>query len=81
MCVFHIVTVVDNIFFDFASNYTLNESKKEIEKFILKENLDLKKIKLINSLIYLNMSAMHTDPFSHLLYFLGLSRLRDYFNE
>lgn len=71
----------DNIFFEFTSNYTLNESKKEIEKFILKENLDLKKIKLITSLIYLNMSAMHTDPFSHLLYFLGLSRLRDYFNE
>ena len=59
----------------------LRNSKNEIEKFILKEKIDLNKIKLITSLIYLNMSPMHTEPFSHLLYFLGLSRLRDYFYE
>ena len=78
---FNFQNINGNIFFDFTANYSLNDSKNEIEKFILKEKLDLNKIKLITSLIYLNMSPMHTEPFSHLLYFLGLSRLRDYFYE
>lgn len=78
---FNFENINGNIFFDFATNYSLNDSKNEIEKFILKEKIDLNKIKLITSLIYLNMSPMHTEPFSHLLYFLGLSRLRDYFYE
>jgi hypothetical protein len=78
---FNFENINGNIFFDFATNYSLNDSKNEIEKFILKEKIDLNKIKLITSLIYLNMSPMHAEPFSHLLYFLGLSRLRDYFYE
>jgi choline kinase len=78
---FNFENVNGNIFFDFTTNYSLNDSKNEIEKFIIKEKLDLNKIKLITSLIYLNMSPMHAEPFSHLLYFLGLSRLRDYFYE
>ena len=78
---FNFENINGNIFFDFVTNYSLNDSKNEIEKFILKEKIDLNKIKLITSLIYLNMSPMHIGPFSHLLYFLGLSRLRDYFYE
>ena len=42
-----------------------------------KNILDLKKIKIISSLIYLNMCPLHADPFSNLLYFLGISKLAE----
>ena len=65
----------NKIFFDFALNNSSNEAKSEFIKFVKKNNLDLNKIEIITSLIYLNMSPLHTAPFSNLLYFFGLQRL------
>lgn len=63
------------VIFDFPINNNLIDAKYEIEKFVEKKNLDLKKIKIISSLIYLNMCPLHANPFSNLLYFLGISKL------
>ena len=65
------------VIYDFPINNNLIDAKDEIEKFIEKKNLDLKKIKIISSLIYLNMAPLHADPFSNLLYFLGISKLAE----
>ena len=65
------------IIYDFPINNNLVDAKYEIENFISKKNLDLKKIRIISSLIFLNMSPLHTEPFSHLLYFLGISKLAE----
>ena len=62
---------------DFPINNNLVDAKYEIENFVKKKNLDLKKIRIISSLIFLNMSPLHTEPFSHLLYFLGISKLAE----
>ena len=67
----------NDIFYDFPINNNLVEAKNEIEKFVNEKNLDLNKIKIISSLIYLNMSPLHVSPFSNLLYFLGISKLAD----
>ena len=65
------------IIYDFPINNNLVDAKYEIENFLKKKNLDLKKIKIISSLIFLNMSPLHAEPFSHLLYFLGISKLAE----
>ena len=65
------------IIYDFPINNNLVDAKYEIENFVKKKNLDLKKIRIISSLIFLNMSPLHTEPFSHLLYFLGISKLAE----
>ena len=63
------------IIYDFPINNNLVDAKYEIENFVNQKNLDLKKVKIISSLIFLNISPLHTEPFSHLLYFLGISKL------
>ena len=46
-------------------------------KNLLLKKFRLKKIKIISSLIYLNMCPLHANPFSNLLYFLGISKLAE----
>ena len=61
------------------NNYTYklkyaNNYKKYIniyENFLNKNNLDIKKIKTIVGLIFLNMSPLHQHPFDKLLFCLS----------
>jgi choline kinase len=41
------------------------------EEFLLKNNYDLFKVKLISALIYLNIAPLHHHPYSDLLFFNG----------
>ena len=65
------------ILFDFQVNNNLIDAKYEVEKFIKKKNLDINRVKLISSIIFINMAPLHVEPFSHLLYFLGISKLAE----
>lgn len=60
-------------------NYTIKndllEAKDEFESFIKKNGFDLNKIKVITSLIFLNMSPLHHEPFDLMLYHLGKTML------
>ena len=66
----------NKVFFDFVSNNSTNDAKKILFNYFVRKKFDIKKIEIITSLIYINMSPLHAEPFSHLLYFLGLSRLK-----
>jgi hypothetical protein len=72
---FTFVSDKNEIHFDFGSNNSVNEAKQEFTNFLIKNKYDIKKIEIITSLIYLNMSPLHSEPFSHLLYFFGILRL------
>lgn len=41
------------------------------EKYLEKNNYDLKKVKILTGLIFLNMSPLHHEPFDKLLFFYG----------
>ncbi len=56
---------------EIGTSSELQDAKVEFERFILENNLDLTKIKIITGLIYLNMSPMHHEPFDHFIYFYG----------
>lgn len=64
-------------------NYTFNlpnslkQFKPEYEKWIIKNGYDLGKIKLITSLIFLNMSPLHDEKFGKMLWFKSIELLSD----
>ncbi len=64
-----------SIYYKYFMKNDLLEAKEECEEFFKKEGYDIQKIKLITSLIFLNMSPLHNDPFDLMLYFMGKSML------
>lgn len=63
----------EQITIDFSQRYLSNEYINILEKFINKNNYDLKKVKILVGIIYLNMAPLHHAPFDKLLF--NLSRL------
>jgi len=58
-------------------NENLTEFKKIYESWLLENGFDLNKVKLITALIFLNMSPLHDDKFSKLLWFKSIEMLSD----
>ena len=44
---------------------------KNLDKWIEKNGYDLQKVKIMTGLIFLNIAALHHDPYSKFLYYLG----------
>ena len=64
-----------SVYYNFSVKNDLLEAREEYESFLKRNNFDMKKIKIIEALIFLNMSPLHNDPFDLMLYFLGKSKL------
>ena len=64
-----------SVFYKYFIKNDLLEAKEEYESFLKRECYDLQKIKLLTSIIFLNMSPLHNDPFDLMLYFMGKSIL------
>lgn len=56
---------------DLKCNYFLVNQLEDYNKFIDENNYDLKKIKIINSLIWINMAPLHEYPLSNFLFNFG----------
>jgi NDP-sugar pyrophosphorylase family protein len=57
-------------------------SKKSFLKFLDTKNIDVKKVNILTSIIYLNMSPMHNEPFDHFIFNLGkLNLFRSLFDK
>ncbi len=65
----------DHAYYDYFVKSDLLEVKEHYEQFLLDNNYDLRKIKIITSLIFLNMAPLHNAPFDNLLHGLGRSML------
>jgi dTDP-glucose pyrophosphorylase len=59
------------IFIDFAQQFQMDSYLRILEEFMEDRGYDLTRVKLLVSLIYLNMSPLHHYPFDKLLYSLG----------
>jgi hypothetical protein len=80
----------DNIKFvegSYSVNYSyevsesLQKFKKEFETWVNIQGYDLEKIKLITSLIFLNMSPLHEEKFGKLLWFKSIEMLYELTNK
>ena len=60
-----------SIIVDLKCNYTLINQLKDFDKFAINNNLDLKKIKILTALIWLNMSPLHEYPLNEFLFYFG----------
>ena len=60
-----------SVYYTYYTKNNLLEAKEVFERFVAENNFDLKKIKIITSLVFLNMSPLHTPDFDSLVYHLG----------
>ena len=67
----------EGIFIDFAQRFQTDSYLKILSDFIVFQGYDLARVKLLVSIIYLNMSPLHHYPFDKLLYSLGRLMLYD----
>ena len=61
----------NSIEIDMKCNFYLVNQLEQYNKFVYENNYDLKKIKIINSLIWINMAPLHEYPLSNFLFNLG----------
>lgn len=64
-----------SVYYNFFIPNDLLEAKEEYEIFLVRNGFNLRKIKLITAIIFLNMSPLHHDPFDRMLYFMGKNLL------
>ena len=65
------------VIYSFKRKQILEESEKYYYKWLDENGYDVKKVKILTALIYLNIAALHHYPYCHLLYFLGTKMLYD----
>jgi NDP-sugar pyrophosphorylase family protein len=67
------VIVLNNteITIDIKCNYLLIKQLEDFDKFVLEKNLNLNKIKILTSLIWLNMSPLHEYNISQFLFYFS----------
>jgi hypothetical protein len=60
-----------NIYCDIHRKHELVESSKVLQSFMLSRGLDVRKIEVLTSLIWLNMAPLHHHPFDLFLFNFG----------
>lgn len=61
----------DEVIVDLKCNYFLIQQLDDFEKFVNENHFDLNNIKLITSLIWLNMAPLYEDKLSEFLFYFG----------
>lgn len=61
----------DNITIGLKCNYFFIKQLEMYDDFIREHNYDLKKIKILNAMIWINMAPLHEYPLSKFLYYFG----------
>jgi hypothetical protein len=72
---------------NYSINYSYNVTKNltsfinDIEHWITSNGYDLNKVKLITSIIFLNMSPLHDEKFSKMLWFKSIEMMYELTNK
>lgn len=64
--------------YSYPVNARLSEFKNHYENWLSENGFDLNKVKLITGIIFLNMSPLHDDIFSKMLWFKSIEILSEY---
>lgn len=72
---------VSTIKYSHNTSHQLTEFIKIYENWLINNNYDLNKVKLITGLIYLNMSPLHTNKFNKMLWFKSIEMLYESVNK
>ena len=61
----------NNVNIDLKCNFSLINQLNDYDSFVKENNLNIKKIKILCSLIWLNMSSLHEYPLNEFLFYFG----------
>jgi NDP-sugar pyrophosphorylase family protein len=78
---FNIKIKNSKIFLDIKKKLIYNKLLNNLDKWIIKNGYDLQKVKIMTGLIFLNIAALHHDPYSKFLYYLGKDLIYREVNE
>jgi NDP-sugar pyrophosphorylase family protein/mannose-6-phosphate isomerase-like protein (cupin superfamily) len=70
-----------DISYDFYTRNSMRDYIRILEDYITSNGFDLKKVKLLVGIIYLNMSPLHHYPFDKMLFFLSTKMLSNQLNN
>ncbi|HML73033.1 MAG TPA: phosphotransferase [Anaerohalosphaeraceae bacterium] len=73
---YKIVWKRDQIRFDLLRRQVLVDCEKRYEKWLAEQKYNVRKVKMLTALIYLNIAALHHYPYCLLLYALGKQMLK-----
>lgn len=71
----------ENVKIDVLRRQTLIDCQKELFKFLKTSGYDSNKVKMLTSIVWLNMSPLHHSPFDIFLYYFGKLNLWRSINE
>jgi UTP-glucose-1-phosphate uridylyltransferase len=71
----------NNIFFNFKRRKIMDKFIYHFENFLIEKEFNLKKVKLLMAIIFLNMSPLHKEPFNHILFAYSKLLFKKYLNE
>lgn len=63
--------------FELLRKQSVVECERALAEFVVDNGYDLRRVKILTALIYLNIAALHHYPYSLLLYYLGRSMLAE----
>jgi len=72
---YQVKTYKNSIICDIYRKENMVMCQEALHDFIIKEGYDLKKVKLLTALIWLNMSPLHHHPFNLFLFYFGKLKL------
>jgi thiamine kinase-like enzyme len=72
---FHSSRSADAIRFDFHRKQVLVDCEHRFLAWVAEQGYEARRVQLLTALIYLNIAALHHDPYCHLLYALGKQML------
>ncbi len=78
---FDVEEVYSGAFVRIVVDSSITEAQKEFFEFVKQNDFDMKKIGVLTSLIFLNMSPLHSTPFDKFLFYSGIYYLQKYLNE
>ena len=70
----------NNVEFTYKTNSSLDSFKGFYEDWLKEKKYDLKKVKFLTALIYLNMAPLHEKVFGDLLFFKSKLLLQDFYD-
>lgn len=74
---FYVTWEKNDIKYDFHRKQVLVECMEKLNLWVEREGYDNKKVMILTALIYLNIAALHHNPYSLLLYALGKRMLKN----
>lgn len=70
-----------NVYYNYLLKSNLLEFKNIFEKFLKDNDYDLKKVRILSALVFLNIAPLHHYPYNVFLYYFGKDMLYRYLNN